>query len=144
MRLFPIVLLGGAVAYYFLRMRTLGTNVKFIVRNIKIKGGSVIQPNIVITLGVQNVTGSEVNIRSIVGSVNYQGKTFADFSNFNQVTIKRNSETLINVTAIPNLMGLVGIVKEIILNKQKGAVIDIQGTANVNSVNAPFNSSFQF
>lgn len=144
MRLFPIVLLGGAVAYYFLRMRTFGTNVKFLIRNIKIKGGSVIQPNIIITIGVQNVTGSEANLRSIVGSLRYQGKVFADFSNFNQVTIARNSETLVNVTATPNILGVIDIVKNVILNKQSGAVIDLQGTANVNSVNVPFTSSFQF
>jgi LEA14-like dessication related protein len=144
MRLLPFIILGGAATWYFLRMRSLGTNVKFILRNIKVKGGSVIQPNIILTLGVQNPTNNEAIIRSITGSVIYENKNIAQFSNFQTTTIKRNSETLLTVTAIPNILSIISVLNSVIMQKQSGAVIEIKGTANVNNVTVPFNSSLQF
>lgn len=144
MRLLPFIILGGAATWYLLRMRSLGTNVKFILRNIQIKGGSILQPNIILTLGVQNPTNNEAILKSITGSVIYNGRSIADFSNFQINTIKRNSETLINITAIPNFISVISVLNNIIVNKQKGAVIEITGTANVNNVAVPYNSSFQF
>jgi LEA14-like dessication related protein len=144
MNLLPIILVGGAAAIYFLGLGRTGANLQFLFRNIRLSGGSIIQPNIIITIGVQNPTNNPVTINSIVGTLNYQGQNFANFSSFERTTIKANSETLINITAIPNFTGVVTILKEVILNKQKGAIINMKATANINNIAFPINSSFQF
>jgi LEA14-like dessication related protein len=144
MRLLPLLIIGGAATWYLLRMRSLGTNLQFIVRGIKVKGGSIIQPNIIVTIGIQNPTNAEAIVRSLAGTLEYNNQSFANFSSFETTTIKRNSESLINVTATPSLTGVLSVVRDVILNKQRGAVINVNGSANVNNVQLPFNSSFQF
>lgn len=144
MPLLPLLLIGGIATIYFLRMGVMGQNISFIFRNIKIKGGSIIQPNIILTLGVQNPTNSQAVIRSITGRLIYEGKTFATFSNFTQSTIRSNSESLIDITAIPNFSGVIDVINNVIINKRTGAEITIKGTANVNNIVIPLNSSFKF
>jgi hypothetical protein len=144
MPILPILLIGGAAAIYFLRMGVMGQNITFIFRNIKIKGGTIIQPNIIVTLGVQNPTNNEAIIKSVTGKLIYEGKTFATFSNFTESTIKANSESLLNITAIPNFSGVIDVINNVILNRRNGAEIKITGTANVNNIVIPINSSFTF
>ena len=144
MRLFPLLLIGGVATWYLLRMRTLGTSLNFVIRNIRLKGGTILQPNIEITIGAQNPTSAEANLKSIVGEISYEGQTIANFSNFEQVQIQGNTESIIKVIAIPNFFSFLQIVKTIIQNKQPGKVINITGKANVNNIVLPINSSFQF
>jgi hypothetical protein len=144
MPLLPVLLIGGIAAIYFLRMGVMGQNISFIFRNIKIKGGTIIQPNVIVTLGVQNPTNTSAVIRSVTGRLIYEGKTFATFSNFTQSTIKGNSETVLDITAIPNFSGVIDVINNVIVNRRNGAEIKIIGTANVNNIVIPINSSFSF
>ena len=140
----PLLLVGGVATWYLLRMRSLGTNINFIFRNIRVKGGSLLQPNLEITIGAQNPTNQAATLKSLVGTIDYQGKTIANFSTFDQVLIQGNTETIIKIIAVPNVISVLNVIKQIIVNRQPGKVISITGKANVNNIVVPFNSSFQF
>lgn len=144
MRFFPLLIIGGVATWYLLRMRSLGTNINFLFRNIRVKGGSILQPNIELTIGAQNPTNQTAILRSLVGRIEYQGKTIATFSNFEQVQIQGNTETIIKINAIPNLISVYNVIKQIIVDRQPGKVISINGKANVNNIVVPVNSSLQF
>lgn len=140
----PLLLIGGVTTWYLLRMRNLGTSINFIFRNIRVKGGSILQPNIELTIGAQNPTNQTASLRSIVGTLEYEGKTIANFTSFDTVLIQGNTETIIKINAIPNVISVLNVIKQIIVNRQPGKVISIKGKANVNNIVVPFNSSFQF
>lgn len=140
----PLLLVGGVATWYLLRMRSLGTNINFILRNIRVKGGSILQPNIELTIGAQNPTNQAATLKSLVGTIEYQGQTIASFNSFDQVVIQGNTETIIKINAIPNVLSVLNVIKQIIINRQPGKVISITGKANVNNIVVPLNSSFQF
>lgn len=144
MRLFPLLLLGGAATWYFLRLRSLGANIKINFRNVKISGGQILRPNIELTLGLQNPTSAAANLSSIIGDLQYEGQTIANFSSFEKVQIQGNTETIIKVNAVPNLIAVYNVIKNVIINRQPGKVLILSGRANINNISVPFNSSFQF
>lgn len=140
----PLLIAGGAAVWYLLRMRNLSTNLIFIIRNIKIKGGSVLQPNIEISIGVQNPVSVSAKLKSLIGEISIDDKIIANFSNFTPITIQGNTETIINVIATPNIIGVFNVIKDVIIKRQKGKVIKVKGTANVNNLSLPFVSTYSF
>ena len=142
--LLPLVIIGGIGIWYLLRLRNLGVNLIYVIRSIRIAGGSILQPNIEIAIGIQNASTASARLKSLTGELLLENTVIANFSNFENNLIKGNSETIVKITAIPNVINVLTIVKDIILKKQKGKIFKLNGRANVNDVIVPFVTTYQF
>lgn len=132
----PLVLIGGLATWFLLTKRSLSNNIKFVLRKIGF-GGKILQPKIYITLGAQNPTNTGAIIRSIVASVNYNGKTFADVSSFVTQRINPGSESNIVLIAEPSVVGVFSTIREMVKSGNIKGKFEINGTANIDGINFP-------
>lgn len=137
-----ILLIGGAlVALYLIGRTRLATNIKVLFRGLSF-GGGLRKPSISLRFGVQNPTDQTATVRSIVGQVDANGRTVADVSGFQALTVGPNTESVLTVQAQPAAVGIVQTVAEFLRQKERGPVrVTFTGTANVDGVNLPINSS---
>jgi hypothetical protein len=136
----PFILIGGLAAWFLISKRSLSNNIKFVFRKIKF-GGKLLQPKVFITLGAQNPTNTGATIKSIVASVNYNGKTFADVSSFLTQRINPGSESNIVLIAEPQIVGIFGTIREMIRSGKIKGNFEITGTANIDGINFPLQIS---
>ena len=81
-------------------------------------------------------------LRSIVGQVDANGRTVADVSGFQALTVGANTESIMTVQAQPAAVGIVQTVAEFLRQKERGPVqVTFTGTANVDGLNVPINQS---
>jgi hypothetical protein len=133
----PFLLIGGGlVALYIFAKSSLSNNIKFVFRKIGF-GGKILQPKVYITLGAQNPTNTGATIKSIVASVNFNGKTFADVSSFVTQRINPGSESNIVLIAEPSVVGIFGTIREMIKSGNIKGNFEITGTANIDGINLP-------
>jgi LEA14-like dessication related protein len=134
--------IGGAlVALYLIGRTRLATNVKVLFRGLSF-GGGLRKPSISLRFGVQNPTDQTATVRSIVGQVDANGRTVADVSGFQALQVGPNTESILTVQAQPAAVGIVQTVAEFLRQKERGPVrVTFTGTANVDGVNLPINSS---
>ena len=137
-----LILIGGAlVALYIIGRTRLATNVKVLFRGLSF-GGGLRKPSISLRFGVQNPTDQTATVRSIVGQVDANGRTVADVSGFQALQVGPNTESILTVQAQPAAVGIVQTVAEFLRQKERGPVrVTFTGTANVDGVNLPINSS---
>lgn len=137
-----LLLIGGAlVALYLIGRTRLATNVKVLFRGLSF-GGGLRKPSISLRFGVQNPTDQTATVRSIVGQVDANGRTVADVSGFQALQVGPNTESILTVQAQPATVGIVQTVAEFLRQKERGPVrVTFTGTANVDGVNLPINSS---
>lgn len=137
-----ILYIGAAIAaIYFWGKSRLGNNVKVIFRGISFTGG-LIKPRLNLRFGVQNPTDTTAEIRSIVGNVEINGQTVADVSSFIQLKIAANSETIVPIVADPSAIGIVSqIWKYLQASARDKVTVKFNGTANIDGVNIPIESS---
>lgn len=137
-----LLLIGGAlVALYLVGRSRLATNVKILFRGLSF-GGGLRRPTVTLRFGVQNPTDQTANVRSIVGQVDANGRTVADVSGFQGITVGPNTESILSVQAQPAAVGIVQTVADFLRQKERGPVkITFTGTANVDGLNIPLNQS---
>lgn len=137
-----LLLIGGAlVALYLIGRTRLATNVKVLFRGLSF-GGGLRKPSISLRFGVQNPTDQTATVRSLVGQVDANGRTVADVSGFQALQVGPNTESILTVQAQPAAVGIVQTVAEFLRQKERGPVrVTFTGTANVDGVNLPINSS---
>lgn len=142
MKKIGIVLLVGAVGWYFLNRYKSALNVKTVLKNIKF-GGSWLNPKIILILGVQNASNLSGVLRSITGEVSTNNKTIADFSYFGSTTIEANKETEIAVTAVPVSVNVFTTILNLFKQKQIPDLITVTGSLNFNNTVFPLNLNFK-
>ena len=135
--LLPIIGIG-AIAYFLIRRTAFATNLIYVFRGIRV-AGKLFSPKIMIKLGIQNPSNQKANFKSIAAVVKWNGNDFANISSFNPVTIAPNSETNIEVTAEPSVLGLYDTIRTLIKTGLKNGKIEITGTANVDNLQLPVN-----
>lgn len=137
-----LLLIGGAlVALYLVGRSRLATNVKVLFRGLSFAGG-LRRPTISLRFGIQNPTDQMATLRSIVGQVDANGRTVADVSGFQALTVGPNTESIMTVQAQPAAVGIVQTVAEFLRQKERGPVqVTFTGTANVDGLNVPINQS---
>ena len=129
------------MALYLIGRTRLATNVKVLFRGLSF-GGGLRKPSISLRFGVQNPTDQTATVRSIVGQVDANGRTVADVSGFQALQVGPNTESILTVQAQPAAVGIVQTVAEFLRQKERGPVrVTFTGTANVDGVNLPINSS---
>lgn len=126
--------LAAVAAYYVYKTYILGAGLTFVPLGVDIGTGKV-------NIGVQNPTNTPLTLLSFVGTL-YNGNTnIANVSNFQGLTVAANSQTNLQFTVTPNLLGLAS---NIIDQSNNGVniAIRLQGVANVGGTSIPVNISF--
>ena len=136
------IYIGGAiVALYILGRARLANNVKIVFRGLSFAGG-LVRPSLNLRFGIQNPTDQTAEIRSIVGTVQANGKTVADVNTFIAVKLAPNSEAIIPVKAEPAAFGIASTVWQYLQSTQREKLnIKFSGTANVDGVNFPIETT---
>ena len=129
------------MALYLVGRSRLASNVKVLFRGLSFSGG-LRRPTISLRFGIQNPTDRMATLRSIVGQVDANGRTVADVSGFQALTVGANTESIMTVQAQPAAVGIVQTVAEFLRQKERGPVqVTFTGTANVDGLNVPINQS---
>jgi len=140
MRNLPLIV-GALVALYLVGRSRLASNVKVLFRGLSFSGG-LRRPTISLRFSIQNPTDRMATLRSIVGQVDANGRTVADVSGFQALTVGANTESIMTVQAQPAAVGIVQTVAEFLRQKERGPVqVTFTGTANVDGLNVPINQS---
>jgi hypothetical protein len=136
----PLLIAAGIAAawWFFTRANALNSLV-FIPKGVGIQGGGL---NLV--LGVQNPTGAGITLNSLVGSLQVDGSSVANITDFTPQVIAPNSETDINLYVSANVFGLAGgLINQLDGNEGAGSFrAALVGTANVNNIPVPVNLPF--
>lgn len=141
-----ILLLGGvAVAFIALRKKAAVGTLRFVLRSVGADFSSPLAPKLKLTLGVQNPSNSNFNLKSVVGDLSVNGNYFANVNAFKSVDIKSNSETLLPITVEPSIGNVVTSVLQLIRLKGKtGLNVSLVGTVNADGVAYPLNTAFKW
>lgn len=132
----PFALAGGAVLYFMSKAQA-GKNIKINLSGVSFSGGTII-PNAFLKFRVLNGTSTGVTLNSLVGEVFVNGKFFATVSNTDKFTIPANSETYYSVKLSPSGLQMIGILYNLIKNKQR-VNVEFTGTVNTSGALIPIN-----
>lgn len=133
---------AAAAIYFIIRKSSFAKNLIFSFNNIK-PVGKWWQPELIITLSVQNPTNQVATIRAISGTLYLSDKAISNISNFNQQNIQPQMESLISFSARPGVVGIANVIKEIFSGtKSKQYNFKFIGTANVDGVLLPIDQEF--
>lgn len=136
---FPILLILGAAAYYFTRLKITGENLKVNLRNISTRKSSGLSlPKIILTFDIQNVTNNTVNLNTIVGDIYVNGAYLANVSNLRPIYIKGLTSTTLEVELQTSILDAAPIIKDLIFKTGKRN-LKVTGnlTLNVNGILVP-------
>lgn len=133
-----ILLTGlGLLAVYFgynlFRYKQVADKLRFTIAGIGVKSGKII-----ISIGILNPTGVSATIRSMVGDLYNENAKIATITNFEKTIVRPNSSTIINITLIPNAIGIISAISDIISDGLKNK-LRIVADANINNITVPIN-----
>jgi LEA14-like dessication related protein len=133
---------AAAAIYFIIQKSSFAKNLIFSFNNIK-PIGKWWQPELIITLSVQNPTNQAAKITSISGTLYLTDKAISNISSFTQQIIQPQTESLISFSAKPGVIGIANVLKELFLgNKTKQYVFKFIGTANVDGILLPIDQEF--
>ena len=136
-----ILLIAGAGLAYFLYQKFQIKNKSNVVfKGLKI-GGSLISPEIQISLGVQNPTNTGTTLKSIAADLYINDQYIVNFSSFGDQQIKPNSESVIQLLARPKLVQSIKSIFQIIKQKKTKLNAVLKGSANFDGFNVPLNQT---
>jgi LEA14-like dessication related protein len=139
---FLYIAAGAVLIYFLLRKSSFAKNLIFSFNNIKLQG-KLLQPELIITLSVQNPTRQAARITAISGTLFLDDQAISNISNFNQQVIQPQMESLISFSARPGIIGIANVLKEIFTGtKNKQYTFKFIGTANVDGVLLPIDQEF--
>ena len=140
------IILGllGVGGFYFYRRMQLPKRIKVLFRKLSLSGGSLLSPKVTIELGVQNPTGTQTNIRSIVGTLTVGKRSIADISSFQNFVIKPNQETRIKIEANIRSGAVVQEILDLISGQNKNIIVNLSGTVNAEGFSIPLNIDYRF
>lgn len=132
-----LILMAAAAALFFVGRAGLRSRLSFRLLGVKLRG-SILQPVLDISLGVQNPTRQRATLRSIVADLTIDGKFIANVSFFGETVIKPIGETPVSISARPSLTGAFSSVADI-LTREGGtkAVALLKGSANIDGITYP-------
>ena len=134
---------AAAAIFFILRRSSFAKYLIFSFNNIKLVG-KLLQPELIITLSVQNPTRQAAKITAISGTLYLDDKAISNISNFNQQVIQPQIESLISFSARPGVIGIANVLKEIFFSKTKNKQYTFKfiGSANVDGVLLPIDQEF--
>jgi len=140
---FIYIAAGAVLIYFLLRKTSFAKNLIFSFNNIKLVG-KLLQPELIITLSVQNPTRQAATITAISGTLYLDDRAISNISNFNQQIIQPQMESLISFSAKPGVIGIANVLREIFFTKSENKKYTFKfiGTANVDGVLLPIDQEF--
>lgn len=140
--LFALVgIAGGALLIGAIAKGAIARNLNFVISGLRI-GGTVLQPILYVVLGAQNPSSLDYTIQSLSGNVFVNGSLIGNASNFNEVTLKANTQTKYEVAVQLSIL----VVTSTILSLFQGTIagnLVIQGTVNVEHVPVPLDVTYK-
>jgi LEA14-like dessication related protein len=134
------ILAGVGLAYVLYRKFRLQQKANVMFRGLKL-GGSLLTPEIQISLAVQNPTNTGTTLKSISADLVINNQYVANFSSFGDQRINPNSESIINLIARPKLVTAIKSLIQIIKGKKQKLQGVITGSANFDGFNVPINQT---
>jgi LEA14-like dessication related protein len=139
---FLFIAAGAALIYFLLRKSSFAKNLIFSFNNIK-PVGKWFNPELIITLSVQNPTNQAARISAISGTLYLGDKAISNISSFTQQIIQPQLESLISFSARPGVIGIANVLKEIWTGtKEKKYSFKFIGTANVDGILLPIDQEY--
>lgn len=137
-----LLLIGGGAALWFLTKSRAAQRLIFYPGAIQGMAFEDMTPMAYLDIIVQNTSNADLTVNSIAGSAYANGYLVGNISNFQGVTIRRNSESRLPVTV---RFSLIGIVNDLVNAWQTGSFrqeIILQGTANAEGFGVPIDLKF--
>lgn len=135
-----LIIAGAGVAYFLYRKFRLQQKANILFRGIKL-GGSILAPEIQLSLAVQNPTNTGTILKSISTDLYVSNTYLANFSSFGDQEIKPNSESIIQIIARPKLLGAIKSVISVLKNRKQKMKATLTGSANFEGFNVPINQN---
>jgi LEA14-like dessication related protein len=125
---------AGALWFYSRKKRFAGS-VKFGLKGIKLSGTTVIAK-----LSILNPSNQSATIKTVLGTLYYNGQAIATVKNFKPVTVIAAGESETDLIFVPSLLGVLSSLADLVGTKKvKG--FKIVGSALVDGVLIPLNFS---
>jgi LEA14-like dessication related protein len=131
---------GAAVGLWAISRMSLCQKTNFLLRSIR-PGGSLLRPEILVELSIQNPTSQQATLKSLTGNVSINDRYLGNVSAFGDQVIQPNSENVVTLTARPSALGVVAALRELLTAPAGSNVITFRGTANVDGFTVPINES---
>lgn len=134
---FPFILVGGAVALYFLSKSGAASKLRVYFKSVsfgKTKGFKI--PEIFAIFRLVNPTNTPLSVDSLAGDIYFNKNLLASVQNLNKVTINPNSELLYSVKIESSAFSLIQTLYDYIKNKQK-ITVSFEGTVNSSGITLP-------
>ena len=131
----PFVAIAAAAGalYFFARKKRFAQSVKFGLRGIKLSGTTVVAK-----ISILNPSAQTATIKSMLGTLYYDGKPVATVKNFKPVQVRPAGETQTELIFVPSLLGVLSSLADLVGTKKvKG--FKIVGSALVDGVLMPLN-----
>lgn len=136
-----LIAVGGLIALSYFNLGVTGATMQVVLQNVQFNSLT----DWVITLYVQNVSNSAIQVNSLNGTVSVNGTNIGNVSDFSgSVQVPANSQTAVNVHFSPSLLSIPGIVatfvQGIISGNPTGETLnfEVQGFVNVNGNVIPY------
>jgi hypothetical protein len=137
-----LLLIGGAGALWLLTKQSAAKRLVFFPGAIQGMAFEGATPMAYLDVIVQNTSNADIAVYSIAGTAYANGYMIGNISNFQGVTIRRNSESRLPVTVRFNLIGMVNDIINAFQTKTFKQDIIIQGTANAEGFPVPIDLKF--
>jgi len=134
---FPFLIVGGAVALYFLSRSSAAGKLRVYFKDIrfgKTKGFKI--PEIFANFRIVNPTNTPLSVDSLAGDIYFNKNLLASVQNLNKITINPNSEFIYSVKIESSAFSLVQTLYDYLRNKQK-ITVSFDGTVNTSGVVLP-------
>ena len=133
----PFVAIAAAagVLWFYSRKKRFAASVKFGLKGIKLSGTTVIAK-----LSILNPSSQTATIKTVLGTLYYNGQAIATVKNFKPVTVVAAGESETELIFVPSLLGVLSSLADLVGTKKvKG--FKIVGSALVDGVLIPLNFS---
>lgn len=140
-----ILLTLGLVGGYFLyRKYNAAGNLTFVPGTITEVGTVDGEPYADFTIIAQNTSNTDLQLNSLAANVYANGSLIGNVQNFSGVVVPGNSSTPIPMTMTMFALGIVNDIFRAFQNQTTAQVVEIDGTANVNSFQVPVKLNYSF
>jgi LEA14-like dessication related protein len=140
-----MLLLGavGLMAFIFISKAKAASTLIFLPGGINSISFENATPVVDLSLIVQNTSSSGFTLESMAGNLYCDGTYIGNLSSFIPIDIAGNSESIVNVRARLQLIGIINEIIAAITNKNISKTIQLRGNANAGFVRAPIDVAFK-
>lgn len=135
-----ILVIGGGLwlAYYLLKKKQAIENLHFSIDSVKLLGKELNNPNIAVGVRIRNLVNEDIDVNSIVGTLQLNGQVLGDAMAAISKTIPALSEQVVPVNVRLYNSGLIGIITQFIDGATgPTANFTFDGKVNYKGVNFP-------